>query len=723
MDPLKTLLQLHLASDTSAVLHVSYILSSLTPNCFLPSPHIQKWTTRVGSLMHSKDPGARWAGLCIAQKTAVLSKAIMIDCAQSWLSVALPMLSRSEPAPTLKAAMRLLIQIFNGATDVPEFQRQVSTPNVPKFSAALISLAEKNGDREVKLVSISTLSRLIPLYPTLHRSLHTALQSLSLKFLNGSAPKPSDTDLVYAASQLYTVLHLTGGKVGAANLWRKSLDETVAFSRSAFFNLRTTFPVEGRNSGSSTEDPVVWIPLNTDRLRCGVIIICDLLRSATHRPIQLPVGLLVRLTMELLSATAEEQVDGHIDPGVHAMEVAALPYIWQSGCDLLICLAKSARHHLTPAQTRILSYLIYHLEQPLIASQRLPFIRATHALLTYCQPPHAGLLPTRLAKALLTSLTGLLSTQSDAQPTDAAAGGKSGKGKKRARGYEGDEVFKTTRAVICAGEVEGEVVVAALEALQLVLRCPHLTPAVHSITSRVLLSLLLALPQMLPAALAPNPQVYGRVLAKVHEMSVELAVGTTSAMSKSLGLVIQLGGGVEGGERTFLSAKEVQRNLDLLLHPRVPPLLRSLPHVEALSLFRAEESHDEFAVRESLGLGAAEAHPAAPVQPGALHAPSAIATPDLPEAPPAKTLFTMDAPPDTSSKVSAPEPKVAQATLLAPTPTLPPHPAQLPTPPPPASKTPLANEASLQTTVVAAMDEDEDEAEEMPAIDMDSDSD
>jgi len=91
--PLKALLQLQLASDSYAVLHLSYVLSSLTATCFSPSSHIQNWTTRINSLLHSKDPGARWAGLCIAHQTSVFSKAIMIESAQSWLGVAIPMLS------------------------------------------------------------------------------------------------------------------------------------------------------------------------------------------------------------------------------------------------------------------------------------------------------------------------------------------------------------------------------------------------------------------------------------------------------------------------------------------------------------------------------------------------------------------------------------------------------------------------------------------------------
>lgn len=42
--------------------------------------------------------------------------------------------------------------------------------------------------------------------------------------------------------------------------------------------------------------------------------------------------------------------------------------------------------------------------------------------------------------------------------------------------------------------------------------------------------------------------------------------------------------------------------MELLLHPRLPPLLRSLPHLESLSLFKAEESHEEANVISSLTL-------------------------------------------------------------------------------------------------------------------------
>lgn len=50
------------------------------------------------------------------------------------------------------------------------------------------------------------------------------------------------------------------------------------------------------------------------------------------------------------------------------------------------------------------------------------------------------------------------------------------------------------------------------------------------------------------------------------------------------------------------SATEVQRELDILLHPRLPPLLRSQPPVEAVTLFRSGNAKDDQAAQAAAGL-------------------------------------------------------------------------------------------------------------------------
>lgn len=101
--PLKTVLQLQLASDSAAVLNSPYVIQFLSPRHLQPSPHLQKWITRINSLIHSKDPGARWAGLSIACQTAIFSRELLLENARSWVSAALPLLSVRVSTHTLSS--------------------------------------------------------------------------------------------------------------------------------------------------------------------------------------------------------------------------------------------------------------------------------------------------------------------------------------------------------------------------------------------------------------------------------------------------------------------------------------------------------------------------------------------------------------------------------------------------------------------------------------------
>lgn len=193
---------------------------------------------------------------------------------------------------------------------------------------------------------LETLSHIVPLYPALHRSLSDSLSKFSLLYLNGAAPQPVPVQLVQSASQLFSVLHHTGGKVGAATQWRKSMDDTISFAWGSLLSLRTTFSIGTCCHKSSlialltvayagnmkdvhppviSEDPMIAVPLNLDKLRTSVAVLRDLMQSVTseltlelklippnrtinHRPVVLPVGSLVRLCVVLLRCTADEKV-------------------------------------------------------------------------------------------------------------------------------------------------------------------------------------------------------------------------------------------------------------------------------------------------------------------------------------------------------------------------------------------------------------------------------
>ena len=79
--------------------------------------------------------------------------------------------------------------------------------------------------------------------------------------------------------------------MGASTLWRKSVDETLEFTQSALSWLRADFQgvlnvtriLQHKFSSlrignpPTQEDPVIYIPLNMDRLRSGITVLCDLL--------------------------------------------------------------------------------------------------------------------------------------------------------------------------------------------------------------------------------------------------------------------------------------------------------------------------------------------------------------------------------------------------------------------------------------------------------------
>ncbi|KAL1944305.1 hypothetical protein VTO73DRAFT_3490 [Trametes versicolor] len=761
---LKDLLQLQLASDAYAVLHLPFVLESLSKEDFQPSAHTQKWIARVNSLIHSKDPGARWSGLCLAFQTAVFSRSIMLECAQNWVAAAMPLLV-NQPVPTTKAAIRLLRLVFSCAMDVPEFQRQLCVPNIPKFGSALIAIAEKGANPEVDILVLDTLAHIVSLYPSLCRPLQTALSNVALSHLNGSAPNPTPVAMVEASSRLYSVLPLTGGKVGAAALWRKSLDDTVAFAWGAFLQLRTTYPSQAHAAfakpGSSTEDPLIGVPLALDRLRAGVHIIGDLLRASTSRPVSIPTGSLVRLCLALLQVHQDDKNDPLVDPIARALEDSIVPTLWTLACDILVPLSQACQHHFAPHLPTVLSYLSYHLEQPQSPAHVVRFLRATLSLLESGCQLHDTTLSSRLTRATLPLLTVVLSKRSEVDGESgtqaAAAHGGSKKGKKRARGYEGDEVFKVGREIVCPTSEQGEILLFAVDVLEVLLLRTQVNPPVRSLASRLLLSIYASLPLLPPAILSPDLSLHPRLYSKLQLACTHLAIGTTSTMGKALGLILRVSDGTLGDNGTAAVPTEI----DLLLHPRVPPLVRSLPHVEMLSLFRAEESQEEADARANIGVGAAgERVPGQPTDVAEeVYTPTAtvddrtslpptpsyrrvVETAEPPLALGGPTAMQVDAAPRIAS-VKVAEPSIPPPTPAAGTQTqtaLPPPPfssqkqqpppTSLPPPPDPlpasgaalgARSTAAASAAPVTHASMPAGEDDEDEP--MPTIDLGSDSD
>ncbi|KAG6877240.1 hypothetical protein C0992_010466 [Termitomyces sp. T32_za158] len=162
--------------------------------------------------------------------------------------------------------------------------------------------------------------------------------------------------------------------------------------------------------------------------------------------------------------------------------------------------------------------------------------------------------------------------------------------------------------------------------------------------------------------------------------------------------------------------QDIRHNLEILLHPRVPPLVRSLPHVESLSLFRAEESQEELDTREGLGLCGAS--------PGQLNLVEDVVMQDFA---PSETeqinnrqSAKVSEPPLPQNPSSSSFTNTSKNTLLAASTLL------IPSTIEPSLSTPAETIVHPQIPLphpIAALAQSDDDDEEMPVINLDSDSD
>ena len=76
----------------------------------------------------------------------------LLDTTCAIYSIPIVCSQKPEPVSILRASMRYLSLVLCAAERNLEFQRQVVIPIVPKVSLALLTIAEKHNDRDIKVV-------------------------------------------------------------------------------------------------------------------------------------------------------------------------------------------------------------------------------------------------------------------------------------------------------------------------------------------------------------------------------------------------------------------------------------------------------------------------------------------------------------------------------------------------------------------------------------------
>ncbi|PVG03562.1 hypothetical protein CPB86DRAFT_748859 [Serendipita vermifera] len=646
--PLVCILNLQLSSDALAVLYLPSLLQTLSPNYFLVSPdslsgqdksnstgsnsaltlaQLGKWTNRITSLLQSKDSGARWTGICLARKTCELRRDIMVEFSQRWINLTLPLLSKSEPVAVWRASVDLLVYIFTKNIHLPEFRRQISTPTVPKFSAALLELVQRD-DTSLRTLCLSSLSVLVTKFPTLHRTFSNQIQASIMPLLSGSFPVIQPASITDAAAHLLASMHHIDGKVGAPITWRDILDSALheawkciaELQSSMLNNISPPFtPKRPFNFAPFPSDPLPAVQVCLDRLRSMIGAIDALFRRINpSRAVVVPLADLATFTIQLLRTTELPQLP-QSDLTRYQLEKQIVPHLVELGATMATILAISVRQNLIPHSTSILTCFAFHLERTSSTySYQAHLLKSLQVVLDHATS-HSSLLPARLFRAVVPFLSVLLpkkkaivssGTKTNLNGTNVLEGGKKSKGKSRAKNLQGEEVLSLVDEEVSSRlstREEVDVVLYALDVLRRILKMPYLSAPLHSIGTRLMLTLHL---QLIGQPLSTEVEYSGgldavfhsQLQAKLIDIQSELCLGTSGYAWRGMGISVDAL--LKADEDTLVSSATNSsiRIIDALLHPRLPPSSRPLPKPETLMLFREDESKEERDERAALRL-------------------------------------------------------------------------------------------------------------------------
>jgi hypothetical protein len=147
--------------------------------------------------------------------------------------------------------------------------------------------------------------------------------------------------------------------------------------------------------------------------------------------------------------------------------------------------------------------------------------------------------------------------------------------------------------------------------LPLLISSPHTNSATASVASRVLLSLLLHSLHR-TRLVSSDPSLHGRIFEKVIwacEVTI-LHDASNPWLRRGLGLVAQVIRQGDGG----VNDAQALRSLSLLIHPHLPPTLRTLSSsLENIPLYRSEGKEERDA-RQAMKIVSLEDRPARPAQ-------------------------------------------------------------------------------------------------------------
>ncbi|PVU88235.1 hypothetical protein BB559_001740 [Furculomyces boomerangus] len=273
---------------------------------------LQKFSSRLTSLLLSKFPRSRLAAVLLIKQSCEQSLYILFQHAEKWIMHLINLLSKSEILKTQEAAISALISILDTANNYTDLQRDIVTPNVSKFNVALISLIKTN----IKIFPAvsNALVWTCTSFPGLMRTNSEKAIKACLQFLDGSYVI-SNPKLVMCACECISSLSTVGGKNNSSERWLENFSKTITtidITLNKVYQSVDTAVYEGTKShydmDFSFDDYIVGLPLLVDRCASLTELVVSFLTNEVKDPVMVPVEEVIHIINRLGSVNSKTKV-------------------------------------------------------------------------------------------------------------------------------------------------------------------------------------------------------------------------------------------------------------------------------------------------------------------------------------------------------------------------------------------------------------------------------
>ncbi|KAK9859225.1 hypothetical protein MYU51_016357 [Penicillium brevicompactum] len=295
---------------------------------------IHKLKTRLASLLQDRSIEGRWTAVVLVKAAVEAGQWEILRGYEPIVRSLIGILAKPDPISTRKMCIITLTRIFHLTYQYPTLVREITTPQLPGFITAalnLVSTATKTSSGSTRKskpntpfmeIVLHALLELIPRHITIFRPFSSQLRSL-LQEVIGSSSVYFPSQVVEVAEQLLVSLHKCAPKDQATTGWKEDCKSTILATHQTTDNVyravveqwesvdgnlthaRPNCSQEISSEGPDSLGLPAWQGLHAgvDRLVALLEILSGFLSTPSAAAVALPLGAILDVTSRLTAVT------------------------------------------------------------------------------------------------------------------------------------------------------------------------------------------------------------------------------------------------------------------------------------------------------------------------------------------------------------------------------------------------------------------------------------